>query len=96
MKENIEARHIIKDAILRVRMITRENAMLRNNIKVRPHPVRVAKEMEKLRAAQDALTLTKAAIKYADAAIKTYEQRTRIEIPFEILVPVYHQRNKLT
>lgn len=77
MKENIEARQMLYDAICKARMILRENAMLKNNIKAKPKPARIAKRMEDLQRAEAILKHIKSAVQTGNAFIRNYEEQAR-------------------
>lgn len=77
MKENIEARHILKDAILKARMVARENEILKNNAKVRSRSARVARRMDDLHYAETILKHIKSAVQTGNAFIRNYEEQAR-------------------
>lgn len=76
-QENLEARRLLRDAIVKVEMLSHENMAMKANAKVLTTDKRVAKEMEKLRYAEDILGHFKAHFTYQKAFIENYEDYAR-------------------
>jgi hypothetical protein len=77
MEENIQARQLIQDAIIKARMIARENEILKNNAKIRPRSARVARRMDDLHYAETILKHIKSAVQTGNAFIHNYENQSR-------------------
>ena len=89
INENADARQLLKNAINSIRMIARENAMLRNNAAIKTNDKRIAQQLERLRHAEDMLTLAKAAGQYLMSITETYEHHARKQLPYEVLTSNY-------
>ena len=76
-QENLEARRLLRNAIVTTQMLANENAAMKANAKVLTTDKRVAKEMEKLRYAEDILGHFKAHFTYQKAFIENYEDYAR-------------------
>lgn len=76
-QENLEARKLLRNAIVTTQMLANENAAMKANAKVLTTDKRVAKEMEKLRYAEDILSHFKAHFTYQKAFIENYEDYAR-------------------
>jgi len=92
MAENADARKLLKDAINSARMIARENAMLKNNAAIKTSDHRIAQQLERLRHAEDMLTLAKAAGQYLMSITEIYEHRARKQLPYEVLTSNYGKK----
>ena len=92
--ENEEARKALQDAVRLVKQLQQTNAALRKNAEVLTPDRRIAKQLEKLKHAETALEVTKAAATYLFNAVQTYEYYARHKLPYEVLVPAYNYEKK--
>ena len=76
-QENITARRLLREAIVKVEMLSRENMAMKANAKVLATDKRVAQQLENLRYAEDILGHFKAHFTYQKGFIENYEEHAR-------------------
>ena len=76
-QENLEARKLLRNAIVTTQMLANENAAMKANAKVLTTDKRVAGQIENLRYAEDILRRLKAHLVYQKNFIRDYEEHTR-------------------